>query len=49
MNKKKKALYNEEFKRSSAQLAVESEQPTRAVARELGLNPTTLYGWVNKY
>ena len=41
--------YSEEFKHSSAKLAPESDQPISQTAKRLGLNPTTLYGWVDKY
>ena len=41
--------YSEEFKRSSAKLAAESAQPISQTAKDLGINATTLYGWVDKY
>lgn len=41
--------YSEEFKRSSAKLASDSEQAISHTAKELGINVTTLYGWVDKY
>jgi len=49
MNKRVVTNYPEEFKRSSAQLAVESQQPISQTARELGINVCTLHGWVQKY
>ena len=45
----KKKIYTLEFKQSSAKLAVESDQPTSQTAKNLGVNETTLYGWVVKY
>jgi len=41
--------YSEEFKHSSAKLAAELKQPISHTAKELGINSTTLYGWVEKY
>ena len=50
MNKKAiKKNYTEEFKRSSAKLAYESDQSISQTARELGVCPTTACGWVKKY
>ena len=41
--------YGEDFKRSSAALAVESEKPLREVAKSLGVHGATLHGWVKRY
>lgn len=49
MKKTKTKTYPLEFKQSSAQLAVDSAQPISQTARDLGVNPTTLYGWVAKF
>lgn len=49
MGSRKVKNYTEEFKRSSAELAVTSEQPISQTGKELGINVTTLHGWVNKY
>ena len=49
MNTVTKKLYPEEFKQSSAKLAIESEQSISQTARGLGIKPTTLCGWVKKY
>ncbi len=49
MGKQKAAQYSEEFRSSSAKLAVESDQSIVATARDLGVHETTLYGWVSKY
>jgi len=49
MRKEKVNNYSLEFKRSSAKLAVESDQPIIQTAQELGIKPSTLYYWVSKY
>jgi transposase len=49
MTKKVNKSYTLEFKQSSAKLAAESDQPIAQTAKELGINETTLYGWVTKY
>ena len=47
--KKKVTTYSEEFKDSAVKLALESSQSTSQIARELGVNKSTLYTWVNNY
>lgn len=49
MDKRTVKKYPEDFKRSSAKLAVESDQSIAATARSLGVNEITLYGWVKRY
>lgn len=49
MSKRVTTTYPVEFKKSSAKLAAESEKPISQIAKELGINKTTLYGWVVKY
>jgi transposase-like protein len=49
MGKQRTTQYSEEFRSSSAKLAVESDQPVVATARDLGVHETTLYGWIAKY
>ena len=49
MKKRKVRNYAEDFKRSSAKLAVESDQPISATARDLGVHAVTLHGWVKRY
>jgi transposase len=49
MGKRKVQNYTEEFKQSSAKLAATSEQPISHTADELGIHPSTLHGWVQKY
>ena len=49
MGKRKATNYTLEFKQSSAKLANESDQSISQTAKNLGINATTLHGWVNKY
>jgi len=49
MSSKKYNRYPLEFRVSSAKLAMESDQPMSQTARELGVSPKSLYGWVNTY
>ena len=49
MSNNQKNNYPLEFKISSAQLAVDSNQPVAQIARDLGINHNTLHGWINKY
>jgi len=49
MNQSKTKKYTEDFKISSAKLAVESEQSISASARNLGINISTLHTWIRKY
>lgn len=49
MSKRQVTNYNEEFKKSSAKLAAESEQSVSETAKALGVNSVTLHGWINKY
>ncbi len=48
MVKRKITQYTIEFKKSSAQLASDSEQSIVKTAKELGVNVGTLTGWVKK-
>ena len=41
--------YSPEFKQDAVKLAVESDQSVAQTARELGVNPNTLYTWITKY
>lgn len=41
--------YPLEFKVSSAQLAVDSDQPIAQTARDLGVNHNTLHNWIAQY
>ena len=49
MSNKKTKSYTEDFKKSSAKLASTSEESISQTAKDLGVNPNTLYGWVAKY
>lgn len=49
MSSQKYNRYPLEFRVSSAKLALESDQPMSQTARELGVSPKSLYGWVNTY
>jgi transposase len=49
MVKRKITQYNIEFKKSSAQLACQSDQSVAQTAKELGVNLGTLNGWIKKY
>ena len=49
MSKEKPNNYPSEFKESSVKLALESDQSMAQTARDLGVNPNTLYGWVSQY
>lgn len=49
MEQKKNSKYTEEFKKSSAKLAMESEESVTQIARNLGVNENTLHGWIGKY
>ena len=49
MSQRKTKTYTIEFKGSSAQLAVDSDQSVAQVARDLGINENILHGWIRKY
>jgi transposase len=51
MNNQNKKLnaYTSEFKESTVKLALESDQSIAQTARDLGVNPNTIYTWINKY
>lgn len=42
-------MYPLEFKESSAKLAAESDKSISQTAKDLGINMTTLHGWVKKF
>jgi len=46
---KKPNSYTSEFKESAVKLAVDSDQPVAATAKDLGLNVNTLHTWIGKY
>jgi transposase len=41
--------YSEEFRLEAVRLAQSDDVSTAQVARELGVNANTLYGWIEKY
>jgi len=41
--------YPEEFKKSSAKLAIETDQAISKTAKDLDIDPSTLRSWINKY
>jgi len=41
--------FTNEFKLEAVGLAERGDRPIAQVARELGLNETTLYRWINRY
>jgi len=47
--KKKINTYSIEFRDSAVKLALESDQSTAKIARELGVKKSTLYTWINNY
>jgi len=49
MSQEKPNIYPAEFRESSVKLAIESDQPIAQTARDLGVNPNTLHGWIRKY
>ena len=49
MSNIKRTNYPLEFKVSSAQLAVDSDQPIAQTARDLGVNSKTFHNWISKY
>ena len=49
MSQEKPKIYPAEFRESSVKLANESDQPIAQTARDLGINPNTLYGWISQY
>lgn len=49
MEQRKVRSYTLEFKQSSAQLASTSDKPINQTAKDLGINPVTLHGWVKQY
>jgi transposase len=41
--------YSSQFKQDAVKLAVESEKPVAQTAKDLGVNPNTLYTWISKF
>ncbi|QFY44131.1 IS3 family transposase [Candidatus Methylospira mobilis] len=49
MSQEKPKTYTAEFKASAVKLANESDKPAAQTAKELGINPNTLYTWIHQY
>jgi transposase len=49
MSNKNRQNYPLEFKVLSVKLALDSDQSTAQTARDLGINPNSLYSWIDKY
>ena len=53
MNKDKKKMrnskYTREFRDSSVQLVINSDESTAKIAKDLDVNEKTLYNWVREY
>jgi transposase len=49
MYNKNRQNYPLEFKVSSVKLAIDSDQSTAQTARDLGMNPNSIYSWIVKY
>ncbi len=49
MSQEKPKVYPSEFRESSVKLAIDSDQPIAQTARDLGVNPNTLHGWISRY
>lgn len=44
-----KKRYTEDFKRDAVKLALEGDKTQAQTAIDLGVNPQTLYQWIQKY
>ena len=49
MKKRVTKSYPLEFKKSSAKLAVERDQPYSETAKDLGVHTATLHGWIVRF
>ena len=45
----KRSIYTNEFKRSSVELALNSDQAYAETAKDLGIHITTFYNWIKRY
>ena len=48
MSKRVNRKYTTEFRESAVNMVISSEKSMSQIAKELGINGTTLYAWVNK-
>jgi transposase-like protein len=44
-----KKRYTEDFKRSAAKLAIESEEPVLKIAQNLGVSDKSVHTWIKEY
>ncbi len=49
MEKKKKRKYNNDFKLRAVKFCIETDKPDAEIARDLGVQQTTLSTWKQKY
>ena len=49
MTKKASKRYSQDFQKSSAYLAITSDQAISKTAKELGVDPQTIRSWINKH
>lgn len=48
MSKKLKTKYSTEFRERAINMVIKSDKPASEIAKDLGLNKSTLYSWLNK-
>lgn len=48
-NKMRNSKYTREFRDSSVQLVINSDESTAKIAKDLDVNEKTLYNWVREY
>ena len=46
---KQRRRFSREFKVDAVRMALAKEKPQNVVARDLGINPETLYRWVHEF
>ncbi len=48
MSKKLKTKYSTEFRERAINMVIKSDKPASQIGKDLGLNKSTLYSWLNK-
>jgi len=48
MSKRLKTKYSTEFRERAINMVIKSDKPASEIAKDLGLNKSTLYSWLNK-
>ena len=48
MSKKLKTKYNTEVREQAINIVIKFDKPASQIAKDLGLNKSTLYSWLNK-